>query len=190
MRRLHSSRCSAIAPQKGCALWCCLCSVPEILRTNPEARPVAYTRVQVLRDEVVVTVADDDFEELPPHEPAWAVLDRVSEYRKTLPASRLLAGARHRQKSPTSTTGSHARATTAIIDTWAMTRADHLSTGVLAFNTPFIDHRYNGQTESPKKSKRYSKPRSRAALSASALPPKRADPVSGRYAIQEDGDAI
>ena len=85
-----------------------------------------------------MTVADDDFEELPPREPAWAVLDRVSEYRKTLLASGYW---------PVPVIGKkvllddwvNARATTAIIDTWAVTRADHLSTGVLTFNAPFID---------------------------------------------------
>ena len=78
MRRLHSSRCGTIAPQKGCALWCaCICS--EILGHNGK-RSVAYTRVKKLLRDNVVTVADDDFEELPPREPAWAVLDQRERY--------------------------------------------------------------------------------------------------------------
>ena len=82
--------------------------------------------------------AADEFEELPKREPAWAVLDRVTAYRKQL----LAAG-----YWPVPVNGKkvllddwvNARATNAIIDTWAITRADHLSTGVLCFNTPFVD---------------------------------------------------
>ena len=82
--------------------------------------------------------AADEFEELPAHEPAWAVLDRISAYRKSL----LAAG-----YSPVPVKGkkvhledwTNIRATNAIIDTWAITRADHLSTGILCFNAPFID---------------------------------------------------
>ena len=83
-------------------------------------------------------IADDAFEELPEHEPAWAVLDRVTRYRKQL----LAAG-----YSPVPVNGKrihlsdwqNIRATPAIIDTWATTRADHLNTGVLCRDTPFVD---------------------------------------------------
>ncbi len=83
-------------------------------------------------------IADDAFEELPEHEPAWAVLDRVTAYRKQL----LAAG-----YSPVPVNGKNITARRlakhpgddAIIDTWAITRADHLNTGVLCRDTPFID---------------------------------------------------
>ena len=85
-----------------------------------------------------VVIADDAFEELPAHEPAWAALDRVTIYRKQL----LAAG-----YSPVPVNGKrihlsdwqNIRATPAIIETWAITRADHLNTGVLCRDTPFID---------------------------------------------------
>jgi hypothetical protein len=83
-------------------------------------------------------IADDAFQELPEHEPAWAVLDRVTRYRKEL----LAAG-----YSPVPANGKrihlsdwqNIRATPAIIDTWAITRTDHLNTGVLTRDTPFVD---------------------------------------------------
>jgi Bifunctional DNA primase/polymerase, N-terminal len=83
-------------------------------------------------------VDDDAFEELPEHEPAWAALDKITTYRKRL----LAAG-----YSPVPVNGkrvhlddwTNIRATNAIIETWATTRADHLSTGVLCRDTPFID---------------------------------------------------
>jgi hypothetical protein len=83
-------------------------------------------------------IADDEFEELPAREPAWAVLDRITAYRKAL----LAAG-----YWPVPVNGKkvllddwvNARATPAIIDTWAVTRADHLSTGILTGDTPFVD---------------------------------------------------
>ena len=83
-------------------------------------------------------IADDAFEELPEHEPAWAALDRITAYRKQLLASGY---------SPVPVNGkrvhlddwTNIRATNAIIDTWAITRADHLNTGVLCRDTPFID---------------------------------------------------
>ena len=83
-------------------------------------------------------IDDDAFEELPEHEPAWAALDRVTIYRKQLLASGY---------SPVPVNGKRVhlsdwpniRATNAIIETWATTRADHLNTGVLCRDTPFID---------------------------------------------------
>ena len=85
-----------------------------------------------------MTISDDEFEELAQREPAWAALDRVTAYRKTL----LAAG-----YWPVPVNGkkvllddwANARATPAIIDTWAVTRADHLNTGVLTRDTPFVD---------------------------------------------------
>jgi Bifunctional DNA primase/polymerase, N-terminal len=82
--------------------------------------------------------ADDEFEELPPHEPTWAILDKATRYRKALLACGYW---------PVPCNGKrihlddwqNIRATNAIIDTWAATRADHLNTGVLTWNTPFID---------------------------------------------------
>ena len=81
---------------------------------------------------------DEEFEELPAHEPAWAALDRVTIYRKSL----LAAG-----YSPVPVNGKriqlsdwqNIRATPAIIETWAITRTDHLNTGVLCRDTPFVD---------------------------------------------------
>ena len=83
-------------------------------------------------------ITDDAFEELPEHEPAWAALDRVTAYRKQLLASGY---------SPVPVNGKrinlsdwqNIRATPVIIDMWAITRADHLNTGVLCRDTPFID---------------------------------------------------
>ena len=80
----------------------------------------------------------DEFEELPKRETAWARLDRATLYRKQLLAAGYL---------PVPVSGKkvllddwvNARATNAIIDTWAMTRADHLSTGILTRDTPFVD---------------------------------------------------
>ena len=82
----------------------------------------------------------DEFEELPAHEPAWAVLDRVTIYRKQLLASgyspvpvngkavQLERLARH-------TESDHQRSS----KRGPVTRADHLNTGVLTRDTPFID---------------------------------------------------
>ena len=83
-------------------------------------------------------VADEEFKELPHREPAWAALDRVTAYRKQLLASGY---------SPVPVNGKaihlsdwqNIRATPAIIETWATTRADHLNTGVLCRDTPFVD---------------------------------------------------
>ena len=83
-------------------------------------------------------ITDDAFEELPDREPTWAALDRVTIYRKQLLASGY---------SPVPVNGKrihlsdwqNIRATPAIIETWATTRTDHLSTGVLCRDTPFID---------------------------------------------------
>ena len=83
-------------------------------------------------------IEDKAFEELPEHEPAWSMLDRVTRYRKEL----LAAG-----YSPVPANGKrihlsdwqNIRATPAIIDAWATTRADHLNTSVLCRDTPFVD---------------------------------------------------
>lgn len=83
-------------------------------------------------------IADDAFEELPKHEPAWAALDKITAYRKRL----LAAG-----YWPVPCNGkeihlddwTNIRATSAIIDAWATTRQDHLNTGVLTKDTPFVD---------------------------------------------------
>ena len=85
-----------------------------------------------------VIVADEEFKELPHREPAWAALDRVTAYRKQLLASGY---------SPVPVNGKaihlsnwqNIRATPAIIKTSATTRADHLNTGVLCRDTPFVD---------------------------------------------------
>ena len=83
-------------------------------------------------------IDDDAFEELPEHEPAWAALDRVTAYRKQLLASGYQPVPVNGKKR-TSDDWTNIRATNAIIDTWAITRADHLNTGVLCRDTPFID---------------------------------------------------
>lgn len=83
-------------------------------------------------------IVADEFEELPPHEPAWAVLDKITAYRKRLLAAGFW---------PVPCSGKdvrlddwpNMRATPAIIETWAITRPDHLNTGVLCRDTPFID---------------------------------------------------
>ena len=86
----------------------------------------------------MAVITDDDFQELPKHEPAWAALDRVTRYRKAL----LVAGywvVPANGKRPQLDDWVNIRATDAIIETWAITRADHLNTGVLCRDTPFID---------------------------------------------------
>ena len=83
-------------------------------------------------------ITDDDFEELPRHEPAWAALDRVTLYRKQLLASGYWVVPAN-GKRPQPDDWVNIRATNAIIETWAITRADHLNTGVLCRDTPFID---------------------------------------------------
>jgi hypothetical protein len=83
-------------------------------------------------------IADEEFVALPPHETTWQVLDRVTRYRKQL----LEAG-----YAPVPVNGkrvhlddwTNIRATPAIIDTWAITRADHLNTGILCRDCPCID---------------------------------------------------
>jgi hypothetical protein len=88
--------------------------------------------------EATPMIADTEFEKLPAHEPAWAVLDRVTAYRKQL----LDAGywpVPANGKKVLLDDWANARATPAIIDTWAITRADHLNTSILCFNTPFVD---------------------------------------------------
>lgn len=80
----------------------------------------------------------DEFEELPEREPAWAVLDKITAYRKRL----LAAG-----YSPLPVNGkkvllddwSNIRVTNDIINRWASERPDHLSTGILTRDTPFVD---------------------------------------------------
>jgi hypothetical protein len=83
-------------------------------------------------------IADDEFEDLPPHEPAWAALDRATAYRKQLLAAGYWPLPVNGKKVDLAD-WPNARATNAIIDTWSTTRPDHLNTGVLCFNTPFID---------------------------------------------------
>jgi hypothetical protein len=86
----------------------------------------------------MAVITDDDFQELPRHEPAWAALDRVTLYRKQLLASGYWVVPAN-GKRPQLDDWVNIRATNAIIETWAITRADHLNTGVLCRETPFID---------------------------------------------------
>ena len=83
-------------------------------------------------------ITDDAFEELPEHEPAWAALDRVTAYRKQLLAAGYWPVPVNGKRINLSD-WQNIRATSAIIETWAVTRADHLNTGVLCRDTPFID---------------------------------------------------
>jgi Bifunctional DNA primase/polymerase, N-terminal len=88
--------------------------------------------------EAVIDIDDSEFEELPPHETSWQVLDRVTAYRKQLLACGYW---------PVPCNGKRVhlddwvnmRATNSIIEAWATTRADHLNTGVLCRDTPFVD---------------------------------------------------
>ena len=82
--------------------------------------------------------AIEEFEALPERETAWQALERVAAYRKQL----LAAGywpIPVNGKRPHLDDWPSIRATEAIIDTWNQTRPDHLNTGVLTFNAPFID---------------------------------------------------
>ena len=80
----------------------------------------------------------DEFEEIAPRETAWQVLDRITAYRKQLLASGYWPVPTN-GKRPHLDDWANIRATDAMIDTWAVTRADHLNTGVLCRNAPFID---------------------------------------------------
>ena len=81
---------------------------------------------------------DDAFEELPEREPAWAVLDKATAYRKRL----LAAG-----YQPLPVNGKIVKledwpniaVTDAIINAWAQDWPDHLSTGLLTRHTPVVD---------------------------------------------------
>src|SRR3974390_1834354 len=81
---------------------------------------------------------DETFEDLPPHEPAWAVMDKITAYRKSL----LRCG-----YSPLPVNGKEVHlsdwgnitVTTAVIERWAQDWPDHTNTGVLCRDTPFID---------------------------------------------------
>src|SRR5262245_46332029 len=83
-------------------------------------------------------ITDAEFVELPRHETPWQALDRITAYRKQLLAAGYAV-------VPVNGKRIHLddwvniRATPAIIDAWATTRPDHLNTGVLCANTPFID---------------------------------------------------
>ena len=86
-----------------------------------------------------MTAAADEFEELPAHEPAWAVLDRVTAYRKQLLASGY---------SPVPANGKAVKITdwptieATTSDHRQMgkrTRSRHLNTGILTRDTPFVD---------------------------------------------------
>jgi hypothetical protein len=83
-------------------------------------------------------IADDAFEELPQREPAWAALDRITTYRKQLLACGYWPVPANGKRINLSD-WQNIRATPAIIETWAITRADHLNTGVLCRDTPFVD---------------------------------------------------
>ena len=82
--------------------------------------------------------AIEEFEELPQRETAWQALERITAYRKQL----LAAGywpIPVNGKIPHLDDWPNIRATEAMIETWNQTRPDHINTGVLTFNTPFID---------------------------------------------------
>ena len=83
-------------------------------------------------------IDDDAFEELPEHEPAWATLDRITAYRKQSARSRLFSRCRSMANGASRRLDQY-QGDNAIVDTWATTRADHLNTGVLCRDTPFID---------------------------------------------------
>jgi hypothetical protein len=80
----------------------------------------------------------DEFEELPQHEPAWAVLDRITAYRKRLLAAGyepvLLNG-----KKPLLDDWPNIVATDTIISEWARDYPGHTNTGILTRTTPALD---------------------------------------------------
>ena len=83
-------------------------------------------------------IADTEFEELPQREPAWAVLDRITAYRKGLLAAGYMplpvAGKRVRLED-----WSNIVATNELISRWAQEWPDHTNTGVLTRTVPFVD---------------------------------------------------
>src|SRR3974390_174365 len=81
---------------------------------------------------------DDAFEELPEREPAWAVLDKITAYRKRL----LAAGYQPlpvNGKAVLILKWSEIVPTDAIITNWAQALPDHTNTGLLTRTTPTID---------------------------------------------------
>jgi len=119
-------------------------------------------------------IADHEFEELPQHEPAWAMLDRITRYRKTLLAAGYAV-------VPVNGKAIHLddwvniRATPAIIDTWAITRPDHLNTGVLCAGTPFVDIDVTDEEVAEEIEALFEKELESSAVRI-GLPPKRAIP--------------
>ena len=86
----------------------------------------------------MIDIADDEFEELPPRDTPWQVLDRATAYRKQLLACGYWPVPVN-GKAVHLDSWQSIRATNAIIDTWATTRPDHLNTGILTCNTPTVD---------------------------------------------------
>jgi hypothetical protein len=86
----------------------------------------------------VTTINDEEFQEMPPRETAWQAIDRVTEYRKLLlrcgyPPVPCIG------KRVTLEKWQHMRPTEHFIETWAKTLPDHLNTGVLNRDVPFVD---------------------------------------------------
>jgi hypothetical protein len=80
----------------------------------------------------------DEFEDLPQHEPAWQARERITAYRKRLLAAGYLPLPVNGKKVLLDD-WSNINATNEIINAWSNEHPDHLSTGVLTRDTPFVD---------------------------------------------------
>ena len=83
-------------------------------------------------------INDNEFEELPEHEPAWLRLDRATVYRKKLLAAGYLPIPVN-GKTPPIQGWSDIQATDALIDRWADQYAIASNTGIITAYTPAID---------------------------------------------------
>ena len=83
-------------------------------------------------------VDSDEFEEMPRHEPAWQVRDRIAAYRKDLVAAGY-SPVPVNGKAPALEEWQKTSASNNLIDHWIDQYPDALSTGVLTRNTPAID---------------------------------------------------
>jgi hypothetical protein len=84
-------------------------------------------------------IADDAFEELPKHEPAWAALDRITAYRRQLLAAGYFPLPVNGKKPERLSDWGNIVATNAIIGKWAEQYPDHTNTGVITRTTPALD---------------------------------------------------
>jgi hypothetical protein len=84
-------------------------------------------------------IADEEFIDLPPRETSWQALERVTAYRKALLRAGFLPVPCIGKMVHLPDWTNIRELTDEIIETWAVTRPDHLNTGILTRSTPTID---------------------------------------------------